>query len=73
MLYLELFVAAVCRGVVVLEGWSLSVEDGQSRQDLTGHGCVLDAVSAMELPEHFPRSPSQHFVYIYNEQKVTPR
>lgn len=63
------------RGVASLEGWSLSVEDGQLRQDLAGHGYVLDAVSVMELPEHFPCSPTQHFVYFYNEieRKITPR
>ena len=63
------------RGAVTLEGWSLTVEDGESRQDLAGHGYVLDAVSAMELPEHFPHSPSQHFIYFYHDirKKVTPR
>lgn len=67
---------AAFRGVVALEGWSLSVEDDHSRQDLAGHGYVFDAVSAMELPKHFPHLPSQHFVYFYNEirkQESTPR
>ena len=40
----DCFVATL-RGVVALEGWSLSVEDGQLRQDLAGHGYILDAVS----------------------------
>lgn len=64
----------IFRGVVALEGWSLSVEDDKSRQDLSGHGYVLDTVSAMELPEYFPYTPSQHIVYVYNEVKrrVTP-
>ena len=68
-------VVVAFRGVVALEGWTLSVEDDQSRQDLAGHGYVLDAVSAMELPEHFPTTPSQHFVYFHKKikQKVTPR
>lgn len=57
------------------EGWSLIVEDEQSRQHLAGHGYVLDAVSAMELPDHFPHTPSQHFVYLYNDikDKTTPK
>ena len=61
--------------MTALEGWTLSVEDGELRQDLAGHGYVLDAVSTMELPKHFPRLPTQHFVYFYNdiEKKITPR
>jgi len=69
------YIIITFRGVVALEGWSLSVEDDQSRQDLVGHGYVLDAVSAMELPDHFPTMSSQHFVYFHKniKQKVTPR
>ena len=74
MLYLQLFCDCTIRGAVALEGWSLTVEDGESRQDLAGHGYILDAVAAMELPEHFPYQRSQHFVYFYDiERKVTPR
>lgn len=70
-----IIVVIAFRGVVALEGWSLSVEDDWSRQDLAGHNYVLDAVSAMELPEHFPTMPSQHFVYFHKKikRKITPR
>ena len=57
------------RGVTSLEGWSLSVEDDHMRQDLVGHGYVLDAVSMMETSPRFPSQQSHHLVYQYGHPK----
>ena len=42
-------------GITVgVKGWSLTLEDGSERLDLVGYGYLLDAVSSIEVPYHFP-------------------
>ena len=42
------------RGVAELNGWSVSIEEGDTCVELNGGDFILDGLGEMELPPAFP-------------------